>query len=177
MVAAACILASQEHHALIRDSKQLTPEQREEAFRWLTQHAVFGIGMVPAGTIDRIGILPATEQAMQQAVMHVSQHAKPTFLLVDGRDHFWFDIPHASIVRGDESEPCIAAASIVAKVTRDRLMTAASSVYAPYGFSQHKGYGTEAHFAAIQEYGVCAIHRRTFLTKFEIRYPKYSTVG
>jgi len=126
---------------------------------------MFGVGIVSAEIIDKTGILPSTERAMQEAVAELSKQMKPTFLLVDGRDHFWFDIPHASIIRGDESELCISAASVVAKVTRDRLMIEASSKYSSFNFAQHKGYGTEEHFALIKKNGTCAIHRRTFLKK------------
>lgn len=113
--------------------------------------------------IDRIGILAATELAMQQALSMLAKTITPTYVLVDGRDHFWFDYPHSSIVRGDDTEPTIAAASIIAKVTRDRLMIEAAAQFPMYGFDRHKGYGSEEHIAAIRNYGPCALHRKSFL--------------
>ncbi|NLG07384.1 ribonuclease HII [Candidatus Peribacteria bacterium] len=163
VVAAACILRTTDVPPFIRDSKQLTPQAREEAFTWITAQAISGIGSSDAGTIDTIGILGATERAMQDAVAALAASVTPTYLLVDGCDKFWFDYPHSSIIRGDESEPCISAASILAKVTRDRLMRAACPQHPAYGFSAHKGYGTAAHFAALTRYGPCALHRRSFL--------------
>lgn len=163
MVAAACILRTTHVPPFIRDSKQLTPQAREEAFAWIAAQAIFGIGSSGADTIDAIGILGATEQAMQDAVAALAASVTPTYLLVDGRDTFWFDYPHSSIIRGDEVEPCISAASILAKVTRDRLMREACPQHPAYGFSSHKGYGTAAHFAALTRHGPCALHRRSFL--------------
>jgi ribonuclease HII len=121
------------------------------------------VGMVDPSEIDRIGILAATEIAMQKAVAEIATHHPDLYLLVDGRDAFWFDHPHSSIVRGDESEPCIAAASILAKVTRDRHMCALDQEIPTYGFAEHKGYGTSDHFEAIRTIGVSLQHRKTFL--------------
>ena len=164
VVAAACILPDLPAiPAFIRDSKQLQPETREEAFRWITRHCLFGIGSSNAACIDTSGILAATESAMQQAVADLAAQRQPTYLLVDGRDHFWFDYPHSSLIRGDQREPCIAAASIVAKVTRDRLMVQFDEEFPGYGFALHKGYGTAQHLAAIRLHGRCALHRASFL--------------
>ena len=113
--------------------------------------------------VDRIGILAATEKAMQQALAMLSQKIIPTYLLVDGCDHFWFDYPHSSIIRGDDLEPSIAAASIIAKVTRDTLMIEAASRFPLYGFDRHKGYGSEEHIAMIKQHGPCALHRKSYL--------------
>lgn len=148
---------------IIADSKKLTEEQREIAFAWITTHCPFGVSMVNAEEIDAIGILEATQKAMQMAVAEVAKVITPTYLLIDGRDQFWFDYPHSSIIRGDESEPCIAAASIIAKVTRDRIMVEYAKEFPKYNFDQHKGYGTEEHLAAIQTHGPCPLHRLTFL--------------
>src|SRR3989344_5805209 len=161
VVAAACVIRSsliprktpciswspvrtkrQQGFCLIADSKKLTPEQRESSFAWIKKNCLFGIGMSSADHIDRHGILAATERAMQEAIRALAQIITPTYLLVDGRDKFWFDYPHTSIIRGDESESCIAAASIVAKVTRDRLMIASAKEFPQFGFERHKGYGT-----------------------------------
>ncbi len=164
VVAGACILPARRRIPVrIADSKQMSPEQREESYVWLRENAVCGVGLVDAGEIDRIGILAATEIAMQQAVAEIARHHPDLYLLVDGRDAFWFDHPHSSIVRGDESEPCIAAASILAKVTRDRRMHELDEEVPTYGFAEHKGYGTSDHFEAIRTIGVSAQHRRTFL--------------
>ena len=147
----------------ITDSKLLTEEERETAFAFLIEHHPYGVGMVDAKTIDEIGIMAATEKAMQQAVAELAKIVKPTYLLVDGRDKFWFDYPHSSVIKGDQKERCIAAASILAKVTRDRLMVEYDEEFPEYGLREHKGYGTESHTAAIQRIGPSNLHRRTFL--------------
>lgn len=148
---------------IIGDSKALTAEQREHAYAWITANCFWGVGMVSAEAIDRIGILEATNEAMRLALTMLSEKITPTYLLVDGRDAFWFDYPHTSIIRGDDLEPAIAAGSIIAKVTRDRLMIEAAQEFPQYGFEGHKGYGSSNHIAAIKEYGPCGIHRRSFL--------------
>ncbi len=165
VAAGACVLPEyyRRFPSFIADSKALTPALRERAFRWIEQHCLFGCGMVEAGEIDAIGILAATEKAMQMAVGALAHAVTPALLLVDGRDHFWFDYPHVSIVRGDASEKCIAAASIVDKVLRDRLLCEYAKTFPLYGFASHKGYGTPEHIAAIQRYGPCLLHRRSFL--------------
>jgi len=147
---------------LIRDSKQLTPEQRENAYEWICRSCCFGVGMADAAFIDANGILAATERAMQDAVSQLEKKVTPTYLLVDGRDAFWFNYAHSSVIRGDESEPCIAAASIVAKVTRDRFMVT-HDLATTYGFTQHKGYGTPSHYSKIAAHGISPLHRKTFL--------------
>lgn len=164
VVAGACILPI--HLPIppfIVDSKILSPMKREEAFAWITTHCRWGRGIVEAEVIDREGILPANEKAMQEAVRHLSETLQPTYLLIDGRDKFWFDIPHSSLIHGDALEPCISAASIIAKVTRDRLMIDHHHTFPAYGFDRHKGYGAESHFEAIRRSGPCVLHRRTFL--------------
>ena len=150
---------------LITDSKKLSEEQREEAFEFITKNFSYGLGVVDAAQIDQIGIMAATEIAMQEAVKMLSKKVAPTYLLVDGRDKFWFDIPHSSVIRGDEIELCISAASIIAKVTRDRLMEEYDKEFPSYGFAQHKGYGTEIHIEMLKREGECRLHRRTFLRK------------
>ncbi len=163
VVAAACILRVHKVPAFIRDSKQLTPEERETAFGWIASHCAYGVGMTDAREIDASGILPATEKAMQKAVAELSDIVQPTYLLIDGRDKFWFDLPHSSIIRGDETEPCISAASIIAKVTRDRLMMEYHAKFPLYGFDDHKGYGVPMHFELLKQHGSCDLHRKTFL--------------
>jgi len=150
-------------HPLIKDSKVLTPEQREEAFSWIQLHCTYGFGIGEADIVDGQGILEATEQAMHEALTDIEKQITPTYLLVDGRDKFWFDYPHSSIIDGDEKEPCISAASIVAKVMRDHIMMRCAKQYPKYGFEQHKGYATPQHIVALREHGPCELHRRTFL--------------
>lgn len=148
---------------IIGDSKALTADQREKAYTWITQHCPWGFGLVSAEIIDRIGILEATNEAMRQALSMLAEKITPTYLLVDGRDAFWFDYPHTSIIKGDNKEACIAAGSIIAKVTRDRLMIDYAKEFPHYGFEGHKGYGSSDHIAAIKTHGPCEIHRRSFL--------------
>lgn len=166
VVAGACVLpVGVAVPSFIIDSKLLTSATREEAFAWIATHCAYGVGVSEADVIDARGILEANEHAMQEAVVALSQYIQPTYLLIDGRDKFWFDIPHSSIIHGDVLEPCISAASIVAKVTRDRLMTMHHVSFPDYDFAIHKGYGTPAHFAAIAKNGICPLHRRSFLRK------------
>lgn len=145
------------------DSKELTEEEREHAYTWITTQCPFGIGSASAQEIDEIGILEATNKAMQEAVSMLAVHVTPTYLLIDGRDAFWFDYPHSSLIKGDSLEPSIAAASIIAKVTRDRIMAEADATYPLYGFAGHKGYGSPQHIEIIQKHGPCALHRQTYL--------------
>ncbi len=148
---------------VIADSKALEADDREMAYTWITSNCAWGVGMVDASIIDRIGILAATEMAMHLALEQLKKIITPTFLLVDGRDAFWFDYPHTSIVRGDSLEPAIAAASIIAKVTRDRFMKEQAEQYPQYGFERHKGYGAPEHLEAIRNFGPCPLHRKTFV--------------
>ena len=164
VVAAACILPSLKRFPrFICDSKALEPEQREESYAWITKHCVIGVGLSGARYVDDKGILAATERAMQQAVAMLAYSVRPTYLLVDGRDKFWFDYPHSSMIDGDALEKCISAASIVAKVSRDHMMRQMDLQFPGYGFGQHKGYGTEMHYAMIRKLGMCGIHRRSYL--------------
>lgn len=165
VVAGACVdCPALNGHPLIRDSKQLEPEEREEAYAWIIAHCVYGIGITSAASIDAEGILEATQKAMQNALALVAKIVTPTYVLVDGRDQFWFDYSHSSIIDGDQKEPCISTASIIAKVTRDRWMAeSAHREFPQYGFAKHKGYGTPEHLAALEKYGPCPIHRRSFL--------------
>lgn len=143
----------------------LTPEEREFAYAWIIENCPWGVGIADASVIEEHGILAATLQAMHGALADVRRKAEPRALLIDGRDAFSFPLPHTSIIRGDGTEPSIAAASIIAKVTRDRLMITAHEQYPEYGFIQHKGYGTDVHRHAIRQHGPCAIHRMSFLGK------------
>lgn len=170
VVAGACVLPDRKRFpVMITDSKQMTPEEREESFAWLIEHCLYGVGSSDASTIDRVGILGATELAMQEAVLQISRSCPDLYLLVDGRDKFWFDHPHSSIVRGDQTETCIAAASIIAKVTRDRRMVQLGLEIPGYGFDEHKGYGTPNHFTSIDQLGLSAEHRRSFLRHHQVK--------
>lgn len=147
----------------IADSKSLSPDEREAAAEWIRAHCPVTLGWCTAQEVDDLGILGATEKAMQTAVADLRAQLELTALLVDGRDKFWFDLPHISVIRGDQSEPAIAAASIVAKVARDEWMAERAVEFPGYGFGDHKGYGTPDHLSALKQLGACALHRRTFL--------------
>ena len=146
----------------VNDSKQLSAKKRETLFDLIIQHALaYGIGQQPAAVIDQIGILPANRLAMKTAVSQLSP--APQFLLIDGRIRLpQVNIPQKSIIRGDSQSLSIAAASILAKVTRDRFMCELDSQFPHYGFTQHKGYGTEQHRMAIAQHGPCPQHRHSF---------------
>ncbi|MCA9978863.1 MAG: ribonuclease HII [Anaerolineales bacterium] len=167
VVAAAVMLPldrndTHEYLAGVNDSKQLTARQREMLFTRITQYAIaYGIGQQAAEIIDAIGIIPATKRAMQQALDQLRPQAE--FLLIDGRIRLQNNpLPQQAIIRGDGKSLSIAAASILAKVTRDRLLQELDAQYPAYGFARHKGYGTEYHLAAIAAHGPCPLHRQTF---------------
>jgi len=146
----------------LNDSKQLTETQRESFFAFLTSSGAieFGIGQVDAGVIDAINILQATHLAMNDALGQLK--SLPPHALVDGRPVKTLRVPQTAIVKGDARSYSIAAASVLAKVTRDRLMRAYAVQFPEYGFAEHKGYGTAKHLAAIAKHGACPIHRLTF---------------
>ena len=148
---------------IITDSKKLSAEQRERSALWIADHSACGIGIIGPDIVDAHGILEATERSMLAALDELRLQTTPTYLLVDGHDHFFFPYPKSSVIHGDALEPCIAAASILAKVARDRIMVDYATDFPEYGFAQHKGYGTEEHCARIAKHGPCAIHRSTFL--------------
>lgn len=162
VVAAACIIPDGGFFESLNDSKLLTPDQRNTLFEQITTcpNLIFGIGIVDIQTIDRINILQATFVAMKKAVEALS--IQPDYILVDGNQLPMFDIPSESLVRGDSLSISIAAASIIAKVTRDRIMEEMDGKWPEYGFKQHKGYATEQHLEAIMKFGPCSIHRKSF---------------
>ena len=162
VVAAACILPEGTLFENLNDSKQLTPEQREILFAQIIAcpHLIYGIGIIDVKTIDRVNILQATFLAMRQAVAALS--IPPDYLLIDGSQLPHFEIPTEALIQGDGLSLSIAAASIIAKVTRDRLMIDLDAKYPKYGFKQHKGYATEQHLEAIRQHGHCPIHRKSF---------------
>jgi ribonuclease HII len=161
VVSAAVILPPDLDPDGITDSKKLTPPKRERLYNLVMDRALsVGIGVVSAAQIDRINILKAALQSMALAAADLDQ--KPDFLLVDGKFEIPAVIPQQAIVRGDSKSISIAAASIVAKVIRDRQMTGFHRQFPQFGFQQHKGYPTRAHREAIRKHGICPIHRRTF---------------
>ena len=148
----------------INDSKKLTPALRDKLFDEFTDKAVaYGIGTVDSVTIDRINILEATKKAMELAIKNM--RIKPDFLIIDAVE-LPVDIPQKILAKADEKSISVAAASILAKVTRDRIMEEVEEKYTGYGFAKHKGYGTKEHVLAIKEKGLCPIHRRSFTSKF-----------
>jgi ribonuclease HII len=161
VVAAAVILDGAVPLEGVIDSKQLTPRRRREAFDSICRRALaIGIGVIDAAVIDRINILQSSLLAMQVAVKHLA--LRPDFLLIDGIHRTVLPLPQRAIPKGDARSISIAAASIVAKVTRDRLMERYHERYPGYGFARHKGYPTRAHREAVHKLGCCPIHRRSF---------------
>lgn len=146
----------------LNDSKQLTEAQREKFFAFIIGcgEIEFGINAVDALLIDEINILQATHRAMNNALAKLNP--LPSHALVDGRPVKTLRVPQTAIVKGDARSYSIAAASVLAKVTRDRLMLGFHAQFPEYGFAEHKGYGTAKHLAAIEKHGACPIHRKTF---------------
>ncbi len=147
----------------INDSKKLTEKKREQLFDVIINSAIaYSIAFASPDVIDEINIRQATSLAMHNAVKNLDTSAD--FVIVDGNDKIPFDIPYEYIIKGDAKSQTIAAASILAKVSRDRLMVEFDNEYPEYGFAKHKGYGTKVHCEAIQKYGVLPVHRKTFMT-------------
>lgn len=146
----------------LNDSKQLTAGRREEFFSFLTRamHVRFAVARIDAATIDALNILQATHRAMSQAVAELKP--PPEHVLLDGLFVKSLLFPQIALVKGDSRSYSIAAASILAKVTRDRLMLEYDRAFPAYGFADHKGYGTAQHLAALTAHGPCPIHRRSF---------------
>lgn len=162
VLAAACTIRAGLFFAHINDSKLLTPKKRKILFEQLTAHegVQFGVGRIDQDEIDKINIYQATLVAMRLAVAQLQE--QPDVVLVDGM-HLTIDGIHAErIVKGDQLSQMIAAASIIAKESRDQIMIQYHETYPEYGFDEHKGYGTEKHRAALHKYGPCPLHRRTF---------------
>jgi len=161
VVASAVILADGVLPDGIDDSKRLSPQMRLAAYRRICGEAVaIGVGVIDADIIDRINILQSALLAMAVAVTHLDPPAD--FLLIDGTHRTCLPLPQRAIAKGDARSVSIAAASIVAKVTRDRLMEGYHSQYPEYGFDRHKGYPTRAHRDAVRKFGCCPIHRVSF---------------
>ena len=163
--AAAVILPADIEIPGLNDSKKLSDKQRRELFPVIKEKAVaYGVAFATETEIDDINILQATFLAMRRAVDMLEE--KPDMLLIDGNRSCDFGVPAKTVVHGDSLSASIAAASILAKVTRDDYMQQQAEVYPQYGFDVHKGYGTKAHYAALENYGHCPIHRMSFLKKF-----------
>ncbi len=163
--AAAVILPPHLQIPGLTDSKKLTDKKRRELFPVIQEQAIaYGIGFASEREIDEINILQATFLAMERAVDGLT--AKPELVLIDGNREKDFGLPVKTVVKGDSLSANIAAASVLAKVSRDDLMLKMEAEYPGYGFAIHKGYGTKAHYEALTKYGPCPIHRRSFLKKF-----------
>ena len=163
--AAAVILPPELEILGLNDSKKLTDKKRRALYDIIVAEAVsYGIAMAPEQEIDEINILQATFNAMERAMDQLT--VRPALALIDGNRERPFPVAVQTVVHGDGLSANIAAASILAKVTRDRYMEEMAGRYPQYGFEIHKGYVTKAHYAALTEYGPCPIHRRTFLRKF-----------
>ena len=157
----------------VNDSKKVAEKEREKLYEQIIQEATaYGVGIISQEEIDKINILNATKAGLTMAIMEMEKDLKekernfekPEIILVDALTKIDTDhIPYRSIIKGDAKSYSIAAASIIAKVTRDRIMREWDEVYPMYGFGKHKGYGTAAHIAAIREYGLCPLHRRSFV--------------
>lgn len=173
--AAAVILPSGLDIPGLDDSKKLSDARRRELYDVIVREAVsYGIALADHEKIDEINILQATFRAMEEAVSQLSP--QPELALVDGNREPALPMPCETITGGDGKCAAIAAASILAKVTRDRLMEELDAQYPQYGFAVHKGYGTRRHYEALRQYGPCPIHRRSFLKKFYAR-ERAGTVG
>lgn len=162
VVAAACIIPAGRYIVGVNDSKQLLPQQRHDLFEEISadNSITFSVGIISSDEIDRINILQATIAAMLQAVAQLA--CIPDMLFVDGLHLEHPAIKCQKIIAGDQKSQSIAAASIIAKETRDRMMRKYHQIWPQYGFDQHKGYGTEAHYKALAEHGPSPIHRMTF---------------
>lgn len=164
VVAAACILPQNYLLAGLNDSKKVAPEMREKLYQILTTDSeiIYAIGIVDEERIDQLNIYRATLLAMQKAIEGLEK--RPGLLLVDGNAVPYGVVPSQCIVKGDTLSISIAAASIIAKVTRDRLMISYDRQWPQYGFKSHKGYATPQHIEAVKQFGPCPIHRRSFET-------------
>src|SRR5438477_12440494 len=162
VVAAAVILPEKFRHSRLNDSKQLLPERREEIYHELVVNKTiaWAVGIVESTEIDAINILRATHKAMRVAIEGLT--FRPDHVLIDGLPVFPFPLPQTAIIDGDCYSLTIAAASVIAKVTRDTIMRDFCARFPEYCFSQHKGYGTELHLLKLHEHGPCSIHRRSF---------------
>ncbi len=166
VVVGAVILPEDSFIEGVNDSKKISEKKREKIYEIITQEAIaYSVGIVDQKTIDEINILNATKLGVKRALEGLSQ--KPEIIMVDALNNMdTLGIPYISVVKGDAKNYCIAAASIIAKVTRDRMMKEWDEVYPMYGFAKHKGYGTAEHIRLLKENGPCMIHRKSFIKNF-----------
>ncbi len=163
VVAACCILPLDCMIDGINDSKKLSEPKREKLYCEITASAVFKVSVIPQEVIDEINILRATKRAMAECIENMP--VKPELVLIDAVD-VKVSVPIKSIIKGDAQSYNIAAASIIAKVTRDRLMRDYDNLYPQYGFAKNKGYGTKEHIEALKKCGPCPLHRKSFIKNF-----------
>ena len=165
VVAGAVVLPKDSRILYVNDSKKLSEKKREELYDVILNEAIsVGVGIIEPDRIDEINILNATYEAMKQAINNLT--VTPDILLNDAVDIPGVDIKQLPIIKGDAKSLSIASASIIAKVTRDRIMYNYDKMYPEYGFARHKGYGTKLHIDALKEYGPCPIHRKTYIKKY-----------
>ncbi len=167
VAAGACILPPDHDLLYVNDSKKLSEQKREELYEQITKEAIaWAVGIAEPARIDEINILQATYEAMRQAISKLSP--APAVLINDAVQIPGVSLPQVPVIKGDAKSLSVAAASILAKVTRDRLMREYDSQYPAYGFAANKGYGSKEHIAALEKYGPCPIHRRSFITHFSL---------
>lgn len=165
VVAAAVILPKDECIEGVNDSKKLSEKKREKLYNdIISKSLAYGIGISDVDVIEEVNILNATKIAMKKAIENLD--IRPDYVLIDGNQMIDIDIKGETVISGDAKSESIAAASILAKVTRDRMLIEYDKKYPEYGFAKHKGYGTKAHIEAIKEYGLTPIHRPSFCKKF-----------
>jgi len=170
-VVAAAVIFPPNHkiHKKIRDSKKMTPKMRQVAFEYILDNSIdFGVGLINAQMIDKIGIVSATEQAIIESVKMLKTEIDHA--LIDGKSIKELNLKQKAVVKGDEHIYSISAASIVAKVFRDAIVSGFDNVYEDYNFKSHKGYGTKKHFEAITKNGLTPEHRKTFLKNGDKHY-------
>lgn len=161
VVACCCVLPKGFKLEGLTDSKKLTEKKRDEYYDYLIENTIYGLGIVDADRIDEINIYQATKEAMYQAIENVRKQVNLEYVLIDAMP-LELDIPTNSIIKGDAKSISIAAASVIAKVTRDRMMIELDKKYPMYGYAKHKGYPTKAHIEAIHKYGLIDGYRKTY---------------
>ena len=161
VVACCCVLPKGFELVGLNDSKKLTEKKREEYYEYLVKNTIYGLGIIDADKIDEVNIYEATKLAMYEAIQNVRKQVNLEYVLIDAMP-LELDIPTNSIIKGDAKSISIAAASVIAKVTRDRMMIELDKEYPMYGYAKHKGYPTKAHIDAIHKYGLIDGYRKTY---------------